>query len=152
MYWSIESGVFTAFLLFAGYHAGTLLRTKQAGSIRELSVALILVLLVYGASGRRAGQPEEVDSLPEEFVFITGLIKQPNESEGAGGKIWVILRLKDRPEIPQTLELPYSKSLASDVSKLSRLARIKDIEIPVTVKKKPKSKGGSETTLSQQDV
>jgi hypothetical protein len=149
MYWSIEGGAFAALLLSAGYYAGTLLRSKQTGTIKKLSIALILVLLVFGASGRRAGHPEEVDSLPEEFVFITGLIRQPNESDGTDGKIWVILRLKERPEIPQTLELPYSKSLASDVAKLARIARIRDIEIPVTLKKKPKTKGGNETILSQ---
>lgn len=134
MNWSVSNGVFTALLMLVGYGLITLLKLRP-NRITSLCCVLALVgVVLYGAIPRRTGWPEPLDELPDEFTFITGIVREPTSKQP--GAIWVVIRDKDGAT-PKTVELPYQPGMARDVKRLAEITRVKNAEIPVSTHNQP---------------
>jgi hypothetical protein len=134
MHINLGSMAFTVITLMVGYSLITQLREKP----RRNTMFCILVLAGFitwgGLNVRREGWPERVVQLPDQFIFINGIVREPDVVNGVTGAIWVVIRVEEDPTQPRTLQVPYTPGLASDVKKLSETARIKGMEIPVRVR------------------
>lgn len=134
---SLSGIVFTAFAMLAGYGIITFFKNhdrRSSDSMLLYAVATVGILM-YGGLLRGNGWAADTERLPEEFIFVHGLVSEPDPQHGKQGAIWVMIRVVSHPDSPYLVHLPYSPGMASDIKHLTEIARIKADELPVRVKK-----------------
>lgn len=135
MGFSVDGLMVAALTLVCGFTIGAGYANKRYRESLAFPIMFGLALLFYGSFSNREGWPTRSSELPSEFIFIHGIVREPDPVNGVSGAIWVTLRNRIDPTKPFTYELPYSPGLASDVVVLQEVARIKGMEIPVKTKK-----------------
>lgn len=93
-------------------------------------IGYAVILVIFGISGisLNKGWPAVIE-LPSEFIFITGIVQQPSDTNL--GRIFVWIRIQDDPTRPRSIELLYDPSLAV-VIELAAMRSAVSGEFPVT--------------------
>jgi hypothetical protein len=103
------------------------LNSKSGWKPRAIIVLLVVVFFMSGISLDR-GWPSRTE-LPNEFIFIHAVVKAP--VDGEDGSIVALIRIKEKPDTPFSIELPYTEELAITLQLMS-IHVLTEGEIPVS--------------------
>jgi hypothetical protein len=129
MNWSLFQCVITLMFVCLAVRIMNLSSQPKRLVAKVLTVlALVSVFFLAGISVDR-GWPSR-EALPTEFVFIHAVVQKPAKQNA--GYIVVLIRVKEHPDLPHSVVLPYTEELGITLE-LASMQTILEGEIPVTI-------------------
>lgn len=128
MNWSLfQCAITLAFFGLACKLIEMKLNSQNGWRPKLMGAAVILVFFMSGITLDR-GWPSRTD-LPTEFMFIHAVVQKPQGTDK--GNIVLIIRIKDNPNMPYSVMLPYDEAQA-ELWKMASVKVTLDGEIPVS--------------------